>query len=332
MTRDVTVSVAMATHNGARYLGEQLGSILAQTRPVDEIVLSDDASTDGTVEFAQGLLVAEAAAPRFVVLRNPEPLRPTRNFEQALGAVTGDIVVLSDQDDRWMPERVSRALARFEHDPALLLLHGDALRIDDAGAVLPAGLLAALRMTSSELREIRSGRAFQTLMRRNLVTGATTAFRRELLDAALPIPAGWVHDEWLGIVAAALGGVGLLEEPLVEYRQHSGNEIGASVLSVGDRVSRLGVSRSARNERLLVRAEGLVDRLEALGDRVPSTRLVAAREKVAHEQARSGYPASRAARIPPIVRELMTGRYSRYGRARFDVVRDLVQPAGEGGS
>ena len=319
------VSVALATFDGAAYLEPQLRSILAQTRPVDELVISDDGSRDDTLAVAESVL---AGAPFPVqVLRNPAPLGASRNFERAVHATTGDVLVLCDQDDVWHPDRVARALPALD---GRLLVHGDARRIDGAGRVLPGGLLGALRVTSGEYREIARGEALRTFLRRNLVTGATTAFRRELLELAGPFPDAWVHDEWLGIVAAATGGVRLLREPLVDYRQHERNEIGAGDLTLGVRVGRLRADRAARNTRMLRRAEQLRDRMRDLpADVLVAGARDAAEAKVAHERARSAYPAARAARLLPVLRELATGRYSRYGRARFDVARDLLQPAGD---
>lgn len=322
------VSVAMATHRGERYIGEQLASILGQSRAVDEIVISDDASPDATIAIAEEIVATASTPPRLTVLRNERPLRPARNFEQAIDATIGDFVFLSDQDDRWDPERVARVVARFEAEPTLLLVHGDARRIDAAGEVLARGLFASLRVTRGERRALRAGRAFDVYLRRNLVTGATVAFRRRLLDLAMPLPEGWMHDEWLGIIAAAHDGVGVVEEPMVDYRQHDANEIGAADLTVSVRLGRLTSSRAERNARLLRRAGALRERLLALGGDLPRTRIHDADEKLEHERVRSGYPARRMRRVVPVLREFATGRYSRYGRARFDVLRDVLQPLG----
>ena len=198
------ISVALCTHNGERFLEEQLRSILSQTLQPDEIVLSDDASTDGTVALAERIL-AEHPSVRLRVLRNGSPLGVTKNFEQAVSTTTGELVALSDQDDVWEPERLQRYAAEFAARPTLLLLHGEAELVDAEGALMGVRLFDALDTNPWELDRIRSGRAFDALVRRNLALGASVVFRRTLLEHALPFPVSWVHDEWLAIIAAAIG-------------------------------------------------------------------------------------------------------------------------------
>ncbi|MEQ1734866.1 MAG: glycosyltransferase, partial [Rhodoglobus sp.] len=125
-----SISVAMCTHNGERFVAEQVDSILAQTMAVDEIVLSDDASTDATVALARdrvALFLAQNPSSRVQlrVIENTQALGVTRNFEQAIRATAGEVVVLSDQDDRWSPERVALSVAALGDDPTALLVHGD---------------------------------------------------------------------------------------------------------------------------------------------------------------------------------------------------------------
>ena len=106
------ISVALCTHNGARYVTEQVESILRQTLPPDEIVLSDDASTDDTVALVRAALAAHPNV-ELRVFENDPALRVTKNFEQAVVACTGDLVALSDQDDIWAPDRLERIAEVF---------------------------------------------------------------------------------------------------------------------------------------------------------------------------------------------------------------------------
>lgn len=327
----VTVSVAMCTHNGARFVAEQLVSILTQQPPPDQLVVSDDASTDGTLEVVRATFAAQAQegpagrAPELIVLENPVALGVVANFEQALSACTGDLIALSDQDDVWLPGRLRVAVERFAADPNLLLLHSDARLVDADGAPLGVTLFRSLDATRRELGRIESGRALDTLIRRNLVTGATTMVRRELVDAARPFPPEWVHDEWLAIVAATLGGVSLVREPLIDYRQHGGNAIGARRLGLREKAGRLSESRAERNARLLRRSEVFVEWVQTHTSRVDVLR--AAEGRLAHEQMRSALPPGRLRRLPRVLGAFLRGRYHRYGRGLMDVARDLLQPA-----
>ncbi len=328
--RPLEVSVALCTHNGARFLREQVRSICLQTRPPVEIVLSDDASRDGSVEVVR-TTVAECAAERpgppiaLRVFENPVALRVVKNFEQAISACTSELIALCDQDDVWMPDRLALMVARFEQDANLLLLHTDARLVDAERRDLNQTLFHALEVTPSERARVHAGNAFEVLLRRNLVTGATTVFRRSLLADALPLPVEWVHDEWLAIVASSTARVDLLEQSLIEYRQHESNQIGARRDTFAEKVRKALASRGNTHVERAVKAELLLGRLAQLGDRVSLEILAKVRSKIEHQRFRAALPASRLARIAPIAREALTGRYDKFGRGVRGVVRDLFE-------
>ncbi len=318
------VSVVLCTHNGAAFIGEQLASILAQTRIPDELVLGDDASTDGTVGLVEAALAGSGI--RLTVLRNDPPLGVTRNFERTALAATGDLLVFSDQDDAWHPDRVARALAAFAAEPELLLVHSDARLVDGEGRPLGRTLFESMGVTAWELERIRAGRGIEALVRRSLVTGATMTVRRELVAAAAPFPPTWVHDEWLSAVAGLTGRFTVLAEPLIDYRQHGGNQIGASRLTAGSAVRKLLEPRGPRNARLLANTEALVERLPSLTGVAPEDAELI-RGKLAHERFRSALPAPRIPRIALVRAARARGDYDKYSQGRRDVLRDLVQPA-----
>src|SRR5690606_7024798 len=109
----------------------------------------------------------------------------------------------------------------------LLVLHSDAALIDGDGAPKPGSLFEALQIERRELNQMHQAAGFQTLIRRNIITGAAMAFRRSLLSDVLPLPAqGWVHDAWIGVIAAMRGEIDTLEELLISYRLHAGNQLG----------------------------------------------------------------------------------------------------------
>jgi len=318
------VSVALCTHNGERFIDEQLVSIFAQTVLPAEVVVSDDASTDATVARVRSAFAAHPGAPRLTLLQNAVALGVTRNFEQAIAACSGEIVVLSDQDDIWHANRVELTVAAFA-DPAVLLVHGDATLVDAAGERLADSLFESYAVDAPTRFELASARGFELLLHRNLVTGATAAIRREVAEGARPYPESWVHDEWLAVAAAARGRIAPLPESLIDYRQHGGNEIGAVRVNFRAKLSRLTAPGYVRNRRLLERAEALAERAGSLGV-VEADRIAAVADKVQHERVRSGLSVHRALRIVPVLRELRTGRYGRYGGGLQDVARDLIQP------
>jgi glycosyltransferase involved in cell wall biosynthesis len=324
-----SVSVAMCTHNGERFVAEQLVSIFEQSQPPTELVISDDASTDATLDVVRTTIALyRAEHPLFavvvVVLENTRALGVAENFERAILGCSGDLIALADQDDVWPTGRLERMSRVFAGRAGLLLLHSDARLIDDQGASLHATLFESLDVDMAMQEAVHQGRAFDVLMRRNIVTGAATMIRRRLAERAAPFPAPWLHDEWLAIVAAAIGEVDLLAEPLLDYRQHGANQIGVRKLSFAGKLRRMIEQGAARSGRLLGRAETLVDRLPGIG--ATGVRLDSARRKLLHERARSALNRHRLARIVPVIAELLSGRYREFGRGTVDAVRDLLQP------
>ena len=324
MSRAPLVSVALASYNGERYLEQQLRSILSQERPPDELVVSDGGSTDGTVELARTVLGQAPAGIRTELIADDVRLGVGPNFVRAIAATRGDLIALSDQDDVWHPDRLGRIVGEFT-DPEVLLASGNARLVDAEGGALPLDLFASLGIGAVELAELAGPDAFALLIRRNLVTGATVAFRRTLLEAAEPFPSDWVHDEWLAILAAATGRIVVDHDPLIDYRQHGANEIGVAIPTTRNRIGRMLEPRGDRYVRLERRARSLLQRLEAI-DAPDRWRELAGR-KAAFESARAGYDRHRIRRLGPVLRELRDGSYAELSsQQRLDVARDLLQP------
>lgn len=319
------VSVALCTYNGERFIEQQLASILSQSRPVDEIVVSDDGSTDGTVEIVRRV-VSGNSRPGLKILQNSSALGVTANFEQAMAACTGEFICLSDQDDIWMPDRVELALEKFRERPELQLVHSNAELVDEQSDSLGEDLFRAIGFSRLERKRIRKGQALRVLLRRNVVTGATVMLRRELFEQSRPFPASWVHDEWLAVNAGSCGQIDFLDQRLINYRQHESNQIGAGSLGLGKRLGKLAEGRRSRNERLFSRAKSLAERFEAEPEKHSEVGRRLSAQKFEHESFRSDLPANRFLRVLPVIAEFLRGRYSRFGRARFDVPRDLLQP------
>ncbi len=258
------IGVALCTYNGAQYLQEQLESILAQSMAVDEIVVGDDGSSDTTLAVLQAFRVrAVARGIRMEVVQHSRNLGYVRNFSDALQRSSADIVFLCDQDDVWHVDRVRIFMARFDADPSLLLLHGDARLVDGAGQPKGTTLLDTLRVHPAELALERSGQALDAILLRNFVTGATCALRRTLLPASLPVPPRWSHDEWLAVVASLQGGLDVVRECTVDYRQHGGNQIGASRRSFLQRLRALDLLDAQARARTAERLHGLRRLLQA---------------------------------------------------------------------
>jgi glycosyltransferase involved in cell wall biosynthesis len=207
----VAVSIALCTHQGERFLAEQLDSLLAQTLSDFEIVVGDDASTDGT-----RALVARYAArdPRVRLIAHDPGLGLQRNFEATIAACRGARIAPCDQDDVWEPEKLE-ALSRRLDETGAVLAYCDSLLVDAAGA--PLGHRAfELLTTIEEARPLVFAFA-------NCVSGHAMMFERRLLDVALPFPDCPIYDWWLAAAASSIGAIARLDRPLVRYRQHDAN-------------------------------------------------------------------------------------------------------------
>jgi hypothetical protein len=258
--------VAMCTYNGARYLQAQLDSLLAQTVAVDEVVVGDDGSSDASLAILDDFAVrASARGIRVEVVQHPRNLGYVANFSDALLRCRAEILFLCDQDDVWDADRVAAMAARFDADPALLLLHSDARLVDGEGAPLGATLLEVLRVHPAEIALERSGLALDAILLRNFITGATCALRRSLLAEALPVAPRWSHDEWLAVIASLKGGLDLLPRSTIDYRQHGGNQIGAARRSFLQRLRSLDLLDAQARQRTAERLRGLQALLQARG-------------------------------------------------------------------
>ncbi len=202
------ISVCLATYEGARFLREQVDSILAQLGPDDELVVNDDCSHDDTVA-----ILRDYADPRIRIERNPARLGYTRNFEAAMRRCRGDIVFFADQDDVWLPGKVARMVAALaDHDVAV---HD--VRVVD-------GHLAELAPSHFRMHGVRRG--FWVNLLRTRYIGAAIALRRPVLELVLPLPrhTRWcAYDYWIVVLAERFLRVALVDEPLMLYRRHDAN-------------------------------------------------------------------------------------------------------------
>jgi glycosyltransferase involved in cell wall biosynthesis len=326
-----SISVALCTRNGESYIEAQLESILVQDLLPDEVVLSDDASSDSTVAIGRRVLEEfnrrnPGSSVELLVHENPEALGVTRNFESAISRCSGDIIVLCDQDDVWHSSRLSTAVGMLETSNDELLF-SDACLVGPEGAPQGLKLFDALEITATDLAAIRSRSAFSIFIKRNLATGATIAFRRSLLGAAQPFPASWLHDEWLAIIAAARESISVAEAALIDYRQHGSNEVGARKLTLRVKLRKIFEARGARNDKLAVRSRVLVERLSELRPLVNRDVLALAIAKAEFERERSKLPRGRWRRIRPVLALHRKGWYKLFAsQGTMDIVRDLAQP------
>lgn len=320
----MTISIALCTFNGARFIADQLASFEAQDLRPDELIICDDGSTDATREITQAFASHASFPVRFNA--NERQLGVAANFSRAISLCSGDLIALSDQDDVWDPRKLRRVKDTFENRPDASLVFSDAEAIDDSGQTLGYRLWDAVLFTTTEREATQRGQLLDVLLRHQVVTGATLAFRAQFREVLLPIPGHCLHDQWIAVLLSALGTGVAISEPLIGYRQH------ATQTSGGERpLNFLDQARLARAQTAAVLRDRAAQ-FQAARDRLASQRvqqvddttLFRLSEKIDHMLVRSRTKECTMRRLPLVTRELLTGRYFRYSYGWRAVLADLL--------
>ena len=198
------ISVCMATYNGEKYIKEQLDSILSQLSINDEVIISDDISTDKTIETIKSF-----EDNRIIIYINEEKLGASANFNVSLSKASGDIIFLSDQDDIWLDSKVSKCLENLEKYDLVVT---NCSVVDENLDI----------KYESYFDIVQSGRGFIKNLYKSTYLGCCLAFKRKILEVILPIPNNLMmyHDWWIGLIAEQKFKVYFEKEPLLLYRRH----------------------------------------------------------------------------------------------------------------
>ena len=210
------ISVCMATYNGECFLKEQMDSILPQLSQEDELIISDDGSTDRTLE-----IIASYKDERIKVFNHEKTgnkyyptlkvCYSTSNFENALNQAKGDYIFLSDQDDVWEKNKINESLELLKKYD--YVIHNLSL-IDENGNVLKEKYYKNRALTFKIFQDIKSLSFW----------GCCSCFNKKILKNALPIPEKIAqHDSWIGLVAEKIGRCAYIEKPLIRHRIYGEN-------------------------------------------------------------------------------------------------------------
>ena len=220
MTRELKISIAMTTFNGAKYILEQLESFAWQTRLPDELIVTDDGSTDNTVQILEEFALKSPFEVR--IYRNEVNLGYARNFDRALSLCTGDLIFLSDQDDVWFDDKIEVVVAvAINFSDALLFINDAELALEDCS---PLGLtqfsqILALGLSESEF-----------------TMGCCMALRKELLRLVLPVSEmSDSNDAWINKISCLIESRYVIKKTLQYYRRHCGNASSCIASSVEQR-------------------------------------------------------------------------------------------------
>jgi glycosyltransferase involved in cell wall biosynthesis len=199
------VSVVLCTYNGEKYLAAQVDSILRQTYRPLELVISDDASVDGTSD----LLKTYEGNPHVRIFYQEKNTGLTRNFEFAAGKAKGQLIAFSDQDDVWVDDKIEKLVNAIGDKP---LVYSNSLLTDAEGNSIGKKL--------SDLKKMYSGDDSRGYILYSCVWGHGMLITRRLLEQSLPMPPEVHHDIWIVFQAFLHGGIKYFDEVLTYYRQH----------------------------------------------------------------------------------------------------------------
>ncbi len=217
------VEIALATYNGGLYLEFFLRSICNQSYSNWRILVRDDGSTDNTLQILRDF--SAAYTNKLLLIEDKlGNIGVRKNFNTILNNCTAEYVMLADQDDIWLPEKIEKTLEIMlqMNNTKPLLVFTDLMLIDDEDSIISRSFWRKLGL--NPLNALK----FNRLLVGNVITGCTVMINYNLLRKALPIPEEAImHDWWLGLVASAFGKVAYIKEPLILYRQHLNNVVGA---------------------------------------------------------------------------------------------------------
>lgn len=311
-----TISVAMCTYNGERYLVEQLNSLLTQTCLPNELIICDDGSTDGTLKilenFQKNVLV------KVIIYKNERPLGTTKNFEKAIGLCTGNYIFPCDQDDVWLPTKIEVLATFLTQNPSVEMVFSNAKLVDVELNDLNRTQWDVVRFKEIQQEKWESGKAIHIMLGGNRITGCTTAIRAKLVEVSVPFPTDipqTIHDTWLAWVATVRQSIMPLDEALIQYRQHAAQQVGSRPKVMPPEVSlveRFTRPRIKKLAPIIEEREGLQKLYLRLSGIEKDKGLEPLKRKLDFLTMRSQLHKNRLLRFFPAFWNLIIGSYHRY--------------------
>ncbi len=206
MDRDYNISVAMATFNGEKYIKEQLDSILVQLNKNDEVIISDDGSTDNTVSIINSYNDSR------IKLINGTHNGIKKNFENAINNCNGKYIFLSDQDDIWEPNKINKVLETFNKYHCSCVIHDCVVFNSDNNEIIYNSFFSFRKSKKGIIKNII----------KNSYIGCCMAINSNIKDKILPIPNDiYMHDQWIGLICEKNNGSIFINDKLIRYRRHN---------------------------------------------------------------------------------------------------------------
>jgi len=323
------VSIAMCTYNGTRYIQEQLDSIATQTRLPDELVVCDDRSSDSTIEILKAFM-SKVSFPVHLYV-NEENLGLCKNREKTISLCTGDIIVLSDWDDVWKPDKIEKILVVFAENLEAGYVFSNAELVDESLIPLGTTLWESKGFNSLLEEYSHPDNQVRILLKQNLVWGATLAFRSSIKNIVLPIsPFYYMEDAWIALLASCAGFYGIpLSDSLLYYRQHP-TQLAGGTNTLSQKFKRAQNPKDTEFFEIMV--QGLLDAKNRLFlmqntlDKDISLELNLIQEKADHFSKRVFIRSSRnlISKVKAMAPEILTSKYHRFSNSWQSVAKDVL--------
>ena len=226
LLREFKVSVAMVTYNGVKFIEEQLESIINNTIKPDEIVISDDGSTDGSLEVIRKIIGAYSDSGISFLLLTDNPIHGVgTNYEWAYRHTTGDIIFSSGQDDVWAQDKIEKVLNVYINHPDAQVVITDAYYIDGQGKIMPKRFcqrfIDGLNLQQGESIRVERSKYMEFAESTIMVSGPVISFKNSLKELIIPIPRNNYEDHWIEAIGVAENSLYFLMEKTTYYRIHN---------------------------------------------------------------------------------------------------------------
>ena len=233
-----SVSIALCTYNGERFLQQQLDSLARQTQLPDEVIVSDDASTDGTIAILESW---KNSVPFPVKIYHHVPAGVNKNFENVISLCTKDIILICDQDDIWIENKIERLVKILDENPQIGAVFHDASMIDENSDVIEnASMTQFARFYMVNDYPVFLNPDTQTNYN---PSGCCSAYRANLIKQTIPFSNDFIYDQWLFACANALAEKCAVPDMLIKHRIHD-NNVTASNNNELDKNSKDAITRA----------------------------------------------------------------------------------------
>lgn len=314
-------SVALCTYNGEKYIEEQLRSILTQTIPPKEIIVSDDGSKDQTLNIVNDIL--KDSVIKYRIVKNIGMHGVTANFCNAISLCSEEIIFTADQDDVWVNNKAETILKIFNENMKALLVFTDGELVDQKLKSLNCSIWKSVGITDEM---VESDTWFEYMLNRCLVTGATMALKKELFSTDEEIPYCWLHDGWLAWKAVTRGGLIPCKEKLILYRQHGDNVVGMNRVTSMTRVKSYFVNFKFIRDTHIIRYNRYMELKKNMGYMFSNKEQEELDNCILFwkDLIESDRISNRFARINIIIRHIKQGDFEKFFNGKKGAIREIL--------